>query len=91
MAAGLDVPLGSGDDSWCRIERASLPHGNALRIESTDELSGTQRYGKLSPPSLAKHEAEREGAIRAYGKLVQSGIGHLAPGGILWRVRVLRM
>ena len=37
----------------------------------------------LDPPSLAKREAERAGAIRAYGKLVESGIGHLAPGGIL--------
>ena len=37
----------------------------------------------LDPPSLAKREAERAGAIRAYGKLVVSGIGHLNPGGIL--------
>lgn len=37
----------------------------------------------LDPPSLAKREAERTGAIRAYGKLVVSGIGHLNAGGIL--------
>ncbi len=37
----------------------------------------------LDPPSLAKREAERAGAIRAYGKLVESGIGHLSAGGIL--------
>ena len=37
----------------------------------------------LDPPSLAKREAERAGAIRAYGKLVESGIGHLNAGGIL--------
>jgi 23S rRNA (cytosine1962-C5)-methyltransferase len=37
----------------------------------------------LDPPSLAKREAERAGAIRAYGKLAEDGIKHLAPGGIL--------
>jgi 23S rRNA (cytosine1962-C5)-methyltransferase len=37
----------------------------------------------LDPPSLAKREAERAGAIRAYGKLVESGISHLTYGGIL--------
>jgi len=37
----------------------------------------------LDPPSLAKREAERAGAIRAYGRLVRDGIKHLSPGGIL--------
>jgi 23S rRNA (cytosine1962-C5)-methyltransferase len=37
----------------------------------------------LDPPSLAKREGERLGAIRAYGRLVSSGIEHLTPGGIL--------
>ena len=37
----------------------------------------------LDPPSLAKREVERAGAIRAYGRLAESGIKHLAPGGIL--------
>ena len=37
----------------------------------------------LDPPSLAKREAERAGAIRAYGNLVGSGLNHLSPGGIL--------
>src|ERR1017187_1528268 len=37
----------------------------------------------LDPPSLAKREVERPGAIRAYGGLATSGIEHLAPGGIL--------
>ena len=37
----------------------------------------------LDPPSLAKREIERPGAIRAYGRLASSGIEHLAPGGIL--------
>jgi len=37
----------------------------------------------LDPPSLAKREIERPGAIHAYGRLASSGIEHLAPGGIL--------
>jgi 23S rRNA (cytosine1962-C5)-methyltransferase len=37
----------------------------------------------LDPPSLARREAEREGAIRAYGRLVTQGIQRLNPGGIL--------
>ena len=37
----------------------------------------------LDPPSLAKREVERPGAIHAYGRLASSGIEQLAPGGIL--------
>ncbi len=37
----------------------------------------------LDPPSLAKREAERAGAIQAYGKLAASGLKHLRPDGIL--------
>ncbi|MBB5235212.1 23S rRNA (cytosine(2499)-C(5))-methyltransferase [Deinococcus budaensis] len=37
----------------------------------------------LDPPSLARREAEREGAVRAYGKLAADGLRRLAPGGIL--------
>jgi 23S rRNA (cytosine1962-C5)-methyltransferase len=37
----------------------------------------------LDPPSLARRESERAGAIRAYQRLAQLGIGRLAPGGIL--------
>jgi 23S rRNA (cytosine1962-C5)-methyltransferase len=37
----------------------------------------------LDPPSLAKRETERAGAIQAYEKLIASGINHLRPGGIL--------
>lgn len=37
----------------------------------------------LDPPSLARREAEREGAIRAYGKLAADGIRRLTPGGVL--------
>lgn len=37
----------------------------------------------LDPPSFAKREAERAGAIRAYERLADLGISHLARGGIL--------
>jgi 23S rRNA (cytosine1962-C5)-methyltransferase len=37
----------------------------------------------LDPPSLAKREAERVGAIRAYVKLAEGGIRILRPGGVL--------
>ena len=37
----------------------------------------------LDPPSLAKRETERSGAIQAYGKLAASGIRALRPGGVL--------
>ena len=37
----------------------------------------------LDPPSLAKRETERAGAVRAYGRLAENGIRCLAGGGIL--------
>jgi 23S rRNA (cytosine1962-C5)-methyltransferase len=37
----------------------------------------------LDPPSLAKREAERDGAIQAYGKLAANGIKSLRRDGIL--------
>jgi 23S rRNA (cytosine1962-C5)-methyltransferase len=37
----------------------------------------------LDPPSLAKREGERIGAVRAYGRLALSGIERLTRGGIL--------
>ncbi len=37
----------------------------------------------LDPPSLAKREAERAGAIQAYAKLARHAIAHLRPNGVL--------
>jgi 23S rRNA (cytosine1962-C5)-methyltransferase len=37
----------------------------------------------LDPPSFAKREADRVGAIQAYRKLAVLGVQHLTPGGIL--------
>jgi len=35
------------------------------------------------PPSLAKRESERAGAIQAYGKLASSSLARVRPGGVL--------
>ncbi|MBL8993643.1 MAG: class I SAM-dependent methyltransferase [Spirochaetia bacterium] len=37
----------------------------------------------LDPPSLAKREADREEALRVYGRLAASGVRRLSPGGML--------
>jgi 23S rRNA (cytosine1962-C5)-methyltransferase len=37
----------------------------------------------LDPPSLAKREAERVGAIQAYGRLAANGLKALRPDGVL--------
>jgi len=37
----------------------------------------------MDPPSLAKRETERSGAIQAYTKLNANGIRLLKPGGVL--------
>jgi 23S rRNA (cytosine1962-C5)-methyltransferase len=37
----------------------------------------------LDPPSMARREVDREGALRAYQSLARNGLNHLAPGGIL--------
>ena len=37
----------------------------------------------LDPPSLAKREAERAGALGAYRQLIASGLAHLRRGGVL--------
>jgi 23S rRNA (cytosine1962-C5)-methyltransferase len=37
----------------------------------------------LDPPSLAKRESERAGAVQAYGRLAANGIRALRPGGVL--------
>ena len=47
--------------------------------------NGQRKFGLivLDPPSLAKRETERAGAIRAYGQLAANGISHLSSRGIL--------
>jgi 23S rRNA (cytosine1962-C5)-methyltransferase len=63
----------------CRHER--------VQADAFDWLAANEQRGfdliVLDPPSFAKRETERAGAIRAYEKLASLGIQHLAPGGIL--------
>jgi len=63
----------------CRHERVQA---NALDWLATD-APRTFDLIILDPPSFAKRETERAGAIRAYEKLASLGIQHLAKEGIL--------
>lgn len=66
-------------------EVARCPH-ERVQADAFEWLPGlNRRFGLviLDPPSLAKKEAERPGAIRAYERLAGLGIGCLEHGGIL--------
>ena len=60
---------------------------DSIQADAFEWLAGNSRRQFdliiLDPPSLAKREAERVGAIRAYAKLATAGIHHLTPDGIL--------
>ena len=62
-------------------------HHESIQADAFEWLEGNPKRKfdliVLDPPSLAKREAERAGAIRAYEKLAASGIAHLSRGGIL--------
>ena len=71
---------------------AANPHIAACRHECAqadtfDWLASSSRADfdliVLDPPSLAKREAERAGAIQAYRRLTLLGLPRLRPGGIL--------
>jgi len=80
-AAQRNFHLNSADPAVtsCRHE--------CVQADAFDWLAGgdTRKYGLivLDPPSLAKREAERTGAIRAYGRLAGNGIRRLTRGGLL--------
>ncbi|GGK22931.1 rRNA (guanine-N2)-methyltransferase [Deinococcus malanensis] len=61
-------------------------HHETVQADVFEWLTQTRRDFDLvilDPPSLARREAERAGAIRAYAKLSADGIRRLARGGIL--------
>ncbi|MFC5847364.1 23S rRNA (cytosine(2499)-C(5))-methyltransferase [Deinococcus petrolearius] len=65
--------------------RLTTPH-ETVQADVFDWLRETRREFDLivlDPPSLARREAEREGAIRAYGKLAEGGLARLSRGGVL--------
>jgi len=59
----------------------------SVQADTFDWLAANEQHNfdliVLDPPSFAKRETERAGAIRAYEKLAGLGIQHLAKGGIL--------
>jgi len=58
-----------------------------VQADAFEWLSGapSQKFDLLilDPPSLAKREAERAGAVQAYRRLARSGLARLRDGGIL--------
>ena len=58
-----------------------------IQTDAFEWLAGedSRKFGLivLDPPSLAKRETERAGAIRAYARLVESGIRRLSRAGVL--------
>jgi 23S rRNA (cytosine1962-C5)-methyltransferase len=80
-SAGRNFALNQSDATVARC-----PH-EAIQADAFDWLAANPERQfdliVLDPPSLAKREAERAGAIRAYSRLVSLALGHLAPGGIL--------
>lgn len=65
---------------------AACPH-RTIQADAFEWLAGRApgRFDLivLDPPSLARRESERSGAVRAYGKLAETGIRRLRRGGIL--------
>jgi 23S rRNA (cytosine1962-C5)-methyltransferase len=65
---------------------ASCRH-ESVQADAFDWLAGNdaRKFGLvvLDPPSLAKREAERAGAIRAYTRLAENGIHRLTGDGLL--------
>ncbi len=70
------------DDAAIRSCRHEIIQANAF-----DWLAGNEgrRFDLivLDPPSLAKREAERSGAINAYQSLAANAVSHLQTGGVL--------
>jgi 23S rRNA (cytosine1962-C5)-methyltransferase len=81
--------LASAERNFALNQSAAVAHCQHERVQADafDWLAANERRAfdliVLDPPSFAKREAERAGAIRAYEKLAGLGIQHLAPGGIL--------
>jgi 23S rRNA (cytosine1962-C5)-methyltransferase len=72
------------NESSPAIAKCSRELVQADTFEWLNETSGRKfDLVVLDPPSLAKRETERAGAINAYGRLATLGIRALNPGGIL--------
>ncbi len=82
QSAGRNFSLNAGDPAIARC----LPEG--IQADAFEWLSRSpdRRFGLivLDPPSLARRESERAGAIAAYQRLASAAIRWLAPDGILF-------
>lgn len=80
-AAGRNFELNLKLDSVCACRREQV------RAEAFEWLGGNAgrkfELVVLDPPSLARREVERAGAVRAYARLAELGMQHLARWGIL--------
>ena len=58
---------------------------DTIKADAFDWLKDTGTFGVvvLDPPSLAKREAERAGAIEAYARLARLGVARTEPAGVL--------
>ncbi|WP_309570561.1 23S rRNA (cytosine(2499)-C(5))-methyltransferase [Deinococcus sp.] len=77
--------LASAERNYALNPRLTAPHVTVQAdvFEWLAHTDGDFDVVILDPPSLARRESERAGAIRAYGKLAADGIGCLARGGML--------
>lgn len=82
----LDAALGNWKRNQPHFPTATAIH-EGIQANAFDWLAANRERKFdliiLDPPSLAKREAERSGAIAAYEKLIGLGIEHLSPRGIL--------
>ncbi len=79
-SAGRNFELNATDPRISRVPRETI------QADAFKWLDDTRRSFDLiivDPPSLAKREKERDGAIRAYQRLNSRAIALLRPGGIL--------
>ena len=80
-AAERNFKLNQTDEAIARCRRTSV---QADAFEWIEHAKPTQfDLVILDPPSLAKREAERGGAIQAYGRLAAQGLRLLRPQGML--------
>ncbi len=79
-AGRRNFALNTSDANVARCPREAVQADAFAWIEKTP-----RRFDLviLDPPSLAKRESERSGAIQAYGRLAAGGINALRPGGVL--------
>jgi 23S rRNA (cytosine1962-C5)-methyltransferase len=80
-AAGRNFALNRDDPGVAACEHLTVQADAFAWLENARDA----RYDLVvvDPPSLAKRESERQGAIQAYGRLNGSAVRLLRPGGVL--------